>query len=61
AYLTRVMELGREQGEFEFNCAAEQKALSVKATLQGAGQLARLMGPQVVDQVIDQIRCDLGL
>ena len=61
AYLTRVMELGREQGEFQFNCAAEQKALSVKATLQGAGQLARLMGPQVVDQVIDQIRCDLGL
>jgi len=61
AYLTRVMELGREQGEFRFNCAAEQKALSVKATLQGAGQLARLMGPQVVDQVIDQIRCDLGL
>ncbi|MCH7892897.1 MAG: TetR/AcrR family transcriptional regulator [Proteobacteria bacterium] len=61
AYLTRVMELGREQGEFQFNCAAEQKALSVKAALQGAGQLARLMGPQVVDQVIDQIRCDLGL
>lgn len=61
AYLTRVMKLGREQGEFQFNCAAEQKALSVKAALQGAGQLARLMGPQVVDQVIDQIRCDLGL
>ena len=59
AYLTRVMEVGREQGEFQFNSAAEQKALSVKATLQGAGQLARLMGPQVVDQVIDQIRSDL--
>ncbi|MCZ6561027.1 MAG: TetR family transcriptional regulator [Gammaproteobacteria bacterium] len=61
AYLTRVMEVGREQDEFQFNSTAEQKALSVKATLQGAGQLARLMGPQVVDQVIDQIRRDLGL
>jgi AcrR family transcriptional regulator len=61
SYLTRVMETGRKQGEFQFDCVAEQKALSVKAALQGAGQLARLMGPEVVDQVIDQIRCDLKI
>lgn len=61
SYLTRVMETGRKQGEFQFDCAPEQKALSVKAALQGAGQLARLMGPEVVDQVIDQIRCDLKI
>ena len=55
-WLTRVLEQGREEGEFRFDGAARDKALLVMATLQGARQLTRMMGPQSITNIVDQIR-----
>lgn len=61
AFLTRVLELGREQGTMNFDGPAEQKALAIQATLQGSGQLSRIAGPGVVDRILDSIRTDLKI
>jgi AcrR family transcriptional regulator len=60
-WLTRVMEVGRESGEFSFAGDSRAKALVVLSTLQGARQLARIHEVELLDQVIVQIRQDLGL
>jgi TetR/AcrR family transcriptional repressor of nem operon len=59
AWLTRVLEQGREDGEFEFGGPARDRALLVMATLQGARQLTRMMGPRSITNIVDQIRDDL--
>ncbi|NIM70996.1 MAG: TetR family transcriptional regulator [Xanthomonadales bacterium] len=60
-WLTRVLETGREQGEFHFQGDAGQRAMGIFATLQGARQMARIHGPAVLGGIIAQIRTDLGL
>jgi len=60
-WLTRVMEVGREQGEFSFIGDARTKALTVLSALQGARQLARIHGIELLEDVVGQIRQDLGL
>jgi len=60
-WLTRVMEVGREKGEFSFTGDAKAKGLTVLAALQGARQLARIHGIELLDDVVVQIRKDLGL
>lgn len=60
-WLTRVMEVGRESGEFGFDGDARAKALVVLSALQGARQLARIQDVEVLDQVIGQIRQDLNI
>ena len=60
-WLTRVMEVGREKGEFGYNGDARAKALTVLTALQGARQLARIHGVKLLDDVVVQIRQDLGL
>ena len=59
-WMTRVLELGREQGEFRFEGPAPAKALEVLAALQGAVQLARLVGRSAYEDTTAQIRRDLG-
>lgn len=61
AWLARVLEVGREQGVFDFQGAAEEKAIALKASMQGAGQLCRVAGPNMVDAAIRQARRDLGM
>lgn len=61
AFLARVLELGREQGTLHFAGEPRQKALVLQATLQGSGHLSRVAGPQIVDQILEQIRIDLGI
>ena len=61
AWMTEVLEVGREQGVFSFEGSAEDKALCVKATTQGAGQLARLSGEAWLERAMGQIRRDLGM
>lgn len=61
AWLTKVMETGREQGEFSFNGDAMSKAATILATVQGARQLARLHGIDYLDRIFDQIRADVGI
>ena len=60
-WLTRVMEVGREQGEFDFTGDARTKALTVLSALQGARQLARIHGIELLNDVVGQVRHDLGL
>jgi TetR/AcrR family transcriptional repressor of nem operon len=60
-WLTRVMELGREQGEFEFNGDPMSKAISILAMIQGARQLARIHGFDYLENIFAQVRIDLGI
>jgi TetR/AcrR family transcriptional repressor of nem operon len=60
-WLTRVMEVGREQSEFSFEGDAGSKAISILAMIQGARQLARVHGLDYLENIFDQIRTDLGI
>ena len=60
-WLTRVMEVGREQEEFHFGGEAMSKAVSILAMIQGARQMARVHGLDYLDKIFQQIRIDLGL
>ena len=60
-WFSRVMEVGRDEGEFNFTGEARAKALTIIAALQGARQLARIHDIQLLDDVVGQIRLDLGL
>jgi len=60
-WLTKVMETGREQEEFSFGGDAKSKALSILATIQGARQMARVHGMDLLQKMFEQIRTDLGI
>lgn len=60
-WLTKVVETGRDQGEFSFKGEAMSKAATILATIQGARQMARVHGANYLDQVFNQIRYDLGI
>lgn len=60
-WLTKVMEVGRNAGEFNFEGDARSKGLTVLAGLQGARQLARIHGMDLMDDVVKQLRQDLGI
>jgi len=61
-WLTHVLEVGRKQGEFEFEGDPAHKALSLMASVQGARQLARVLGrPGAVRETTEQVRIDLGM
>jgi TetR/AcrR family transcriptional repressor of nem operon len=60
-WLTRVLETGRAQDEFQFEGDAEARALTMLAALQGARQIARFRGAEVLTDVITQLRTDLGI
>lgn len=61
SWLTRVMEIGREQKEFHFEGEAMSKAVSILAMIQGARQLARVHGLDYLEKIFEQIRTDLGI
>lgn len=61
SWLTRVMEVGREQEEFHFGGEAMSKAVSILAMIQGARQLARVHDLDYLDKIFQQIRIDLGI
>lgn len=60
-WLTKVLETGREQDEFQFNGGARSKAISILTMIQGARQLARIHGMKMLRCTFDQIRTDLGI
>jgi TetR/AcrR family transcriptional repressor of nem operon len=60
-WLTRVMEVGREQEEFRFEGDPESKAISILAMIQGARQMARIHGPDFLEKIFGQVRADLGI
>jgi TetR/AcrR family transcriptional repressor of nem operon len=61
SWLTRVMEVGREQSEFRFEGDAKSKAISILAMIQGARQMARVHGLDYLETIFDQVRTDLGI
>jgi TetR/AcrR family transcriptional repressor of nem operon len=60
-WLTKVMEAGRESGEFGFTGDARAKALVVLSALQGARQLARIHDVEILEEAIGQVRRDLNI
>jgi len=60
-WLTKVMETGRERGEFLFGGDPGSKAISILAMIQGARQLARVHGLDYLEQIFEQVRTDLGI
>jgi len=60
-WLTRVLEVGREQREFSFSGEARPRALSILAALQGARQMARINGIEILESIVKQVHQDLGL
>jgi len=61
AWLTRVLEVGRNQKEFAFAGEPAVKAMSILATIQGARQLARVHGMNILEAMFQQVRLDLGI
>ncbi len=61
AWLTRVLEVGRAQKEFDVRGEPAAKASSIGAATQGARQLCRIHGESYLEQVFDQIRLELGI
>jgi TetR/AcrR family transcriptional repressor of nem operon len=59
--MTKVLDVGREQGEFNFDGDPSDKALLILTSMQGASQLARMAGPATMDAAVRQIRADLGI
>ena len=60
-WLTRVLEVGREQGEVTFEGNAEQRAWTLLSVFQGARQLVRLHGLETLEAIIEQERAQLGI
>jgi len=60
-WLTQVLEVGRGQKEFSFSGEARPKALLILSGLQGARQMSRIHDTEVLDDVVKQMRLDLGL
>jgi len=60
-WLTKVMETGREQKELTFEGCAYRTAISILAMIQGARQMARIHGPDILESIFVQIRIDLGI
>jgi AcrR family transcriptional regulator len=60
-WLAKVLEVGKEQGEFKFEGDPTQKAIGILATLQGARQMARIQGTENLRAVMQQIRIDIGM
>jgi TetR/AcrR family transcriptional repressor of nem operon len=61
SWLTKVMEVGREQDEFQFGGEPMSKAVSILAMIQGARQMARVHGLDYLEKIFEQIRIDLGI
>ena len=61
AWLAKVLETGRKQGEFDFRGQARSKAAAILATIQGSRQLARIHGMETLEATFAQIRTDLGI
>jgi TetR/AcrR family transcriptional regulator, transcriptional repressor for nem operon len=60
-WLAAVLEVGRRAEAFRFRGLAQERAVALLATMQGALQLARLAGEHVFEQILAQVRHELGM
>lgn len=61
AWLERVLDAGRATGQFQYAGAVGDRAALIMSAMQGALQLARLQGREVLEAAIRQIRADLQI
>ncbi len=61
AWLTRVLEVGRDRGVLRFDGEPREKAIGTLAALQGGNQIARLREDDALQQTITELRRGLGL
>ena len=60
-WLSTVLETGREREEFTFEGDTERKSISILAMIQGARQMARVHGLDILKSMFEQVRTDLGI
>ena len=58
-WLERLLEDGRNQGDFSFSGNPAGKARVVLASIQGALQIARVGGPNQFYAILNQLKHDL--
>jgi len=61
AWLSEVLQRGRENGDLHFSGDPDNKAILITAAGQGALQIARAAGIGAFNSAIKQIRTDMGL
>ena len=59
-WLTKLLEEGRQQGEFHFTGEAANKAVLVISVVQGSLQLARVTSSASFFSAVEQLKQDLG-
>jgi len=55
-WLTEILSAGRKSGDFRFEGEAGMQALMIMATLQGARQMARMIGTNAMFSIIARLR-----
>ncbi len=60
-WLTRVLEVGREQNEIDYKGDASAKAIGILAGLQGLRQLKRISSSPLLEISIRQLKTELGI
>jgi len=58
-WLTEILAAGRDSDEFRFDGGPQEKALMVMATLQGARQMARMIGTEAMLSIVARLRAEL--
>lgn len=58
-WLAEILASGRDSGDFRFEGNPEDEALMVMATLQGARQMARMIGTDAMMAIVTRLRSDL--
>ena len=61
SWTARILDSGRQSGEFEFNGSSQDKALCIVSSLAGSLQIARLLGNEYHYKVVNQIYIDLNV
>lgn len=61
AWLQGILQEGRESGAFQFNGDSANKAVLILSSLQGALQMARVLGTEQFHEVVYQHKKDLGV
>ena len=60
-WMDQLLHSGRAQGQLDFAGSSRSKAATVITSLTGSLQLARLLGNQLYQEIVDQIYVDLNL
>ena len=60
-WVARVLDSGRQSGDFQFEGSCQDKSVCLISSLTGSLQLTRLMGQEYFQKIVNQIYIDLNL